>query len=260
MGSYQMTFMRYEKKYLLDDSQYNEFIKKTGGRLVPDDYGTTTICNIYFDTPDAQLIRASLDKPVYKEKLRLRSYGKVVKDGPVFLELKKKYQGIVYKRRENMVLSEAEGYLLRHEKPGVDTQILREIDWFLQFYKNIEPAMYIAYDRIAAYDIQEPELRVTFDWNIRFRDQELDLKKGTWGQQILEEGQQLMEIKIPGAMPVWLSGILDQLHIYPISFSKYGRAYRMQSEEKGKEDSKKAEMRQLQCIPDREEKGGRHYA
>ena len=99
MGSYQMTFIRYEKKYLLDDSQYNEFIKKTGGRLVPDDYGTTTICNIYFDTPDAQLIRASLDKPVYKEKLRLRSYGKVVKDGPVFLELKKKYQGIVYKRR-----------------------------------------------------------------------------------------------------------------------------------------------------------------
>lgn len=84
MGSYQMTFKRYEKKYLLDDSQYKEFVKSTSGRLIPDQYGTTTICNIYFDTPDARLIRASLDKPVYKEKLRLRSYGTPKKDGLYF--------------------------------------------------------------------------------------------------------------------------------------------------------------------------------
>ena len=122
------------------------------------------------------------------------------------------------------MLSEAEGYLLRHEAPGVETQVLREIDWFLKYYRDIRPAMYIAYDRIAAYDTQKPELRVTFDWNIRFRNQELDLKKGTWGQQILEEGQQLMEIKIPGAMPVWLCELLDQLCIYPVSFSKYGKS------------------------------------
>jgi len=115
MGSNQMTFERYEKKYLLDEIQYKEFIKRTGGRIVPDEYGTTTICNIYFDTPDARLIRTSLEKPVYKEKLRLRSYGTPGKDGPVFLELKKKYKGIVYKRRESMVLSEAEGYLRRRE-------------------------------------------------------------------------------------------------------------------------------------------------
>lgn len=239
MGSNQMTFERYEKKYLLDEIQYKEFIKRTGGRIVPDEYGTTTICNIYFDTPDARLIRASLEKPVYKEKLRLRSYGTPGKDGPVFLELKKKYRGIVYKRRESMVLSEAEGYLLRHEAPGVETQVLREIDWFLKYYRDIRPAMYIAYDRIAAYDTQKPELRVTFDWNIRFRNQELDLKKGTWGQQILEEGQQLMEIKIPGAMPVWLCELLDQLCIYPVSFSKYGKAYRMQQAEERKDEGGK---------------------
>lgn len=236
MGSYQMTFKRCEKKYLLNDNQYKELVKRTGGRLIPDAYGTSTICNIYFDTPDFLLIRTSLDKPVYKEKLRLRSYGTPKKDGPVFLELKKKYKGIVYKRRESMVLSEAEGYLLRHEAPGVESQILREIDWFLQYYKDIKPAMYIAYDRIAAYDVLEPELRVTFDWNIRFRNQELDLRKGTWGQQILEEGQQLMEIKIPGAMPVWLSRLLDQLHIYPVSFSKYGKAYQIQNTEERKQE------------------------
>ena len=239
MGSNQMTFERYEKKYLLDEIQYKEFIKRTGGRIVPDEYGTTTICNIYFDTPDARLIRTSLEKPVYKEKLRLRSYGTPGTDGPVFLELKKKYKGIVYKRRESMVLSEAEGYLLRHEAPGVETQVLREIDWFLKYYRDIRPAMYIAYDRIAAYDTQKPELRVTFDWNIRFRNQELDLKKGTWGQQILEEGQQLMEIKITGAMPVWLCELLDQLCIYPVSFSKYGKAYRMQQAEERKDEGGK---------------------
>ena len=155
MGSNQMTFERYEKKYLLDEIQYKEFIKRTGGRIVPDEYGTTTICNIYFDTPDARLIRASLEKPVYKEKLRLRSYGTPGKDGPVFLELKKKYKGIVYKRRDSMVLSEAEGYLLRHEAPGVETQVLREIDWFLKYYRDIRPAMYIAYD-LSLIHISEP--------------------------------------------------------------------------------------------------------
>ncbi|MFQ7549338.1 MAG: VTC domain-containing protein [Blautia marasmi] len=113
------------------------------------------------------------------------------------MELKKKYKGIVYKRRESMVLSEAERYLLRREMPGVETQVLREIDWFLQYYKDIRPAMYIAYDRIAAYDMEEPELRVTFDWDIRFRSRELDLRKGAWGRRILEEGQ-LMEIKFQG--------------------------------------------------------------
>ena len=133
----------------------------------------------------------------------------------------------------------ADRYLLRHEKPGVETQVLREIDWFLKYYRDIRPAMYIAYDRIAAYDTQKPELRVTFDWNIRFRNQELDLKKGTWGQQILEEGQQLMEIKIPGAMPVWLCELLDQLCIYPVSFSKYGKAYRMQQAEERKDEGGK---------------------
>ena len=143
MGSNQMTFERYEKKYLLDEIQYKEFIKRTGGRIVPDEYGTTTICNIYFDTPDARLIRTSLEKPVYKEKLRLRSYGTPGKDGPVFLELKKKYKGIVYKRRESMVLSEAEGYLLRHEAPEWRHRCCGRLTGF-KYYRDIRPAMYIA--------------------------------------------------------------------------------------------------------------------
>lgn len=224
-NGYQATFERFEKKYLLNGRQYREIRERTGDRLVTDEYGESTICNIYFDTPDARLIRTSLEKPVYKEKLRLRSYGIPGKDAPVFVELKKKYKGVVYKRRESMMLSEAEAYLLFREKPGFESQVIREIDWFMSYYGSVRPAMYISYKRIAQYDMENPALRVTFDSDICWREEELDLRKGAWGQPVLDGGQRLMEIKIPGAMPLWLGDILDELSIYPVSFSKYGRAY-----------------------------------
>lgn len=224
-NGYQATFERYEKKYLLKGRQYKEFLHRTEERLVTDEYGKTTICNIYFDTPDSRLIRASLEKPIYKEKLRLRSYGTPEKESEVFLELKKKYKGVVYKRRESMVLSEAENYLLHHITPGFESQVLREIDWFLRYYGDIIPSMYISYERIARYDRDNPALRVTFDSNILWRREVLDLKDGSWGDELLNPGECLMEIKIPGALPLWLGKILDELEIYPVSFSKYGHAY-----------------------------------
>lgn len=196
--------------------------------LVADEYGKSTINNIYFDTPDARLIRTSLEKPIYKEKFRMRSYGIPKEEDNVFLELKKKYEGIVYKRRETMILSEAENYLYYQNNPGFETQVLKEIDWFLDFYKPIEPAMFISYERIALYGRENPNIRVTFDENIVWRDEELDLKKGSWGNPLLKSGQYLMEIKIPDAMPLWLSELLDNLKIYPNSFSKYGKAYQNQ--------------------------------
>lgn len=196
--------------------------------MVVDQYGEKTVCNIYFDTPDSRLIRTSLEKPVYKEKLRLRSYGTPERNSTVFVELKKKYKGVVYKRREDMVLSEAEAYLYQGWKPGFSSQVLREIDWFLKYYGQITPAMYISYERIAMNEVKDSGLRVTFDTNILWRKEELNLKEGSWGNPILEPGQRLMEIKIAGAMPLWLGEILDKLYIYPVSFSKYGRAYQDQ--------------------------------
>lgn len=225
MSSIQMTFKRYEMKYLFDETKYRRLLRKLEGKLVADEYGNTTICNIYYDTPDSRLIRTSLEKPVYKEKLRLRSYGTPGRDGTVYLELKKKYKGVVYKRRETMVLDEAVRYLEQGQTPGFDSQILHEIDWFLDYYQSIHPAMHISYDRIAMYGVENPGLRVTFDTNILWREEELDLKKGSWGQSLLQPGQRLMEIKIAEAMPVWLSDILDECAIFPVSFSKYGRAY-----------------------------------
>lgn len=179
MQDYPMTFKRYEIKYLLSDKTYEKLWQRLEGNAKTDKYGNTTICNVYFDTPDSRLIRTSLEKPVYKEKLRLRSYGTPHREGMVFVELKKKYQGVVYKRRETMVLSEAEDYLLKAKQPGVDSQVLREIDWFLKYYRQLQPAMYISYERIAMYGIKDPSLRITFDRNILWRDKEINLQKGS---------------------------------------------------------------------------------
>ncbi len=230
-------FERIEKKYLLDEYQYIELQKVLKGRFQIDNYGKTTINNIYYDTPDSLLIRRSIEKPVYKEKLRVRAYGRADEDTKVFIELKKKYKGVVYKRRTSMKLKDSEQFLACEIKPGKSPQIENEIQYFMNFYNGIAPAMYIGYDRIAMFGIENNDLRITFDTNIRYRQYDLRLDKGSEGEQLLEPGQTLMEIKIPGAMPLWLSKELSRLRIFPTSFSKYGRAYAKvftQAAEKGK--------------------------
>lgn len=221
----QEVFKRYEKKYMLTREQYNQLLSRLITYFCPDSYGKHTICNIYFDTPDYLLIRRSLDKPIYKEKLRLRSYGPANEDGTVFLELKKKYDGVVYKRRIPMTFQEANHYIYQGKKPEKNSQILQEIDYAYQFYQ-VEPRVYLAYERMAFYGKENPNLRVTFDMNIRARQTELSLAKHTHGTRLIEEDEILMEVKIPQAMPVWLSQVFSELNIYPVSFSKYGMYYK----------------------------------
>lgn len=227
MSKYQGVFKRFEKKYLLSSAQYQALIGRLADQMKMDRYGKTAILNVYFDTPDHRIIRRSIEKPPYKEKLRLRSYGVPQEDDRVFVELKKKYDGIVYKRRVGMSLKGAEQYLYDREEPEKPCQITNEISWFLREYPGLVPAMVISYDRTAFSGIEDKNLRVTFDSNLLWRDQDLFLEKGAFGTALLEPGQRLMEIKIPGAMPVWLAHALDELRIYPVSFSKYGRAYGM---------------------------------
>lgn len=226
MAQYQDVFERVEKKYLLERDTYRELSRRLKTYIKEDEYGKTSICNIYYDTPDSRLIRRSLEKPVYKEKLRLRSYGVPQEDSTVFVELKKKYKGIVYKRRVDMPLTHALAFLNRRIllRPNM-SQIQREISWVLRYYPQLGPAMFLSYDRVAAYGIEDPGLRITFDESILYRTQQLDLRAGIWGRELLEPGMCLMEIKIGGSMPLWLAEILDDLHIYPVSFSKYGGAY-----------------------------------
>lgn len=225
MKQVQEIFKRYEKKYLLDEKSYRLISRGLEGRMLPDEYGESIIRSLYFDTPDRRLIRASLEKPVYKEKLRLRGYGAPGKQDAVFVELKKKYKGVVYKRRVDMPLCEAEDYLINKKGAANPSQITAEIDWFLSFYPNIEPAMLIACKRTAFYGIRDENLRVTFDRDILWKDGAPRLDARLCGTPLLSPGIRLMEIKIPGAMPLWLSALLGCAGAYPVSFSKYGRGY-----------------------------------
>ncbi len=225
MAGFKDVFQRIEVKYLLDDEQYKKLLKKLENIAAIDSYGKTSILNIYFDTPDYTLIERSLEKPKYKEKLRLRTYGVASDDTNAFIEIKKKYDGVVYKRRISMKYKEAIDYLVNGKPLKEKSQISNEIDYFLKFYKGIRPAMAISYDRIAMAGIYDPDLRITFDSNIRWRTDKLSLKEGNTGKEILLPGQHLMELKIAGAMSIELAKILDELNIRQTSFSKYGRGY-----------------------------------
>lgn len=225
MKKQQDIFQRYEKKYVLSPGQYGAFWDMAAPHITVDEYGETDILSLYMDTPDRRLIRTSLEKPVYKEKLRLRSYGIARAGSTVFLELKKKYKGIVYKRRVALKLEEARAYLLEGHPVSQPCQITREIDWFLKYYENILPSMHISCKRIACYGLEDSNLRVTFDRDICYRETHLFPDSGAWGEVLLQPGQRLMELKIPNAMPLWLSSILSDLEIYPQSFSKYGQGF-----------------------------------
>ncbi len=218
-------FERHELKYLVNSKQRSILEQAMQEYMVPDEYGESTICNIYFDTPNYRLIRRSLEKPVYKEKMRLRSYGPASSDQDVFLELKKKYQGIVYKRRISIEENTAMHFLSGEQPLPKSSQIGSEIEYFIQFYGDLIPAAYICYDRTAMFGKDDPDFRITFDKNIRWRTDNLTLTSTPGGRQILPAGYSLMEIKTAASIPLWMTELLTKNHIYQTSFSKYGKAY-----------------------------------
>lgn len=218
-------FERYEIKYLITNRQRKTIMNAMQEYMKPDEYGKSTICNIYYDTPDYYLIRHSLEKPVYKEKLRVRSYGTASSGDSVFVELKKKYQEVVYKRRVSLPEREAMFYLGSDASGGLDGQIGNEIDYFRFFYKDLSPKVFISYDREAFYDKEDDSFRVTFDENIMWRDRDLSLTKPPYGRMILPPDTSLMEVKTSGGIPLWMTSVLSENGIFKTSFSKYGRAY-----------------------------------
>lgn len=222
---YQNVFKRYEIKYLLTKEQCQWIKEKMKDHMIGDKYGRNTICNIYYDTPNYLLIRRSIEGPVYKEKLRVRSYGVANENSEIFVELKKKFKKVVYKRRISMDLQQAKNYLHKGIKDQ-DSQIIHEIDYFMKEYNRPEPKVFISYEREAFYDKNDHDFRVTFDTNILWRDYDLSLCKGIYGQSILENNQVLMEIKTGTAIPLWMTALLDEKRIYKTSFSKYGNAYK----------------------------------
>ena len=224
MCEVQSCFERYEKKYMMTPAQYRAVRQGMKSCMIPDIHPRYTICNVYYDTDHYELIRTSLEKPVYKEKLRLRSYGVSGGRDPVFVEIKKKFDGVVYKRRITMEIRDAVSYL-NGTRTGDGSQISREVDWFLRYYRP-EPKVFLAYDREAWAAADGGELRITFDTAIRVRSNDVDLRSGDHGVPLLEEDLILMEIKIPGTVPLWLSRLLSENCIFPTSFSKYGMYYK----------------------------------
>ncbi|MBQ3356210.1 MAG: polyphosphate polymerase domain-containing protein [Oscillospiraceae bacterium] len=224
MNQLQTCFKRYEKKYLLTRAQYLAVRLGMATYMTPDAHPHYTISNVYYDTEHYDLIRTSLERPVYKEKLRLRSYGVPAERDSVFVEIKKKYDGVVYKRRVTMPMQDAASWL-SGVSDGSGSQISREIEWFLRLYRP-EPKVMIAYDREAWAAADGGELRITFDTGLRARDNDVDLRFGDHGLPLLPDDRILMEVKIPGAAPLWLTRLLSENRIFPTSFSKYGTYYK----------------------------------
>ncbi len=227
-------FKRCEIKFLITDLQRTAMMKPLLRNMHPDEFGKSTIRNIYFDTPDFRLIVNSLEHPLYKEKLRLRTYGKANQSTPAFVEIKKKYDGIVYKRRVQMPLAQANEYL-GGGAPPVRSQITNEIDFFLRRYELLTPQVLITYNREAFFANDESDLRITFDNDILWRDCDVSLCGGIYGKKILPPNMSLMEVKTSGSMPLWLVEFLNRNEIYKTSFSKYGRAYMQMRSDLNKE-------------------------
>ena len=256
----EMKFKRYEVKFKINRSQYEKIQDELREHMTPDKHGRSTIFSLYFDTPDYRLIRRSMEHPDYKEKLRLRSYGLVSPEQPVFLELKKKYDKVVYKRRIEMTEPEAVEFCRRasgeqytawnhrvnseedlYEEAGgqdevgrseirqesySDRQIKKEIRYALQFYPSLKPRMLLSYEREAWYEKGNHDFRITFDQNLLWRETDLDLHTGVFGKQIIPEDEIIMEVKTGMGIPLWLTQILTREKIYKTSFSKYATAYR----------------------------------
>lgn len=249
MATFTDTFERKEVKYRLNAAQHRAVLEALEGRMAADEYGRTRITSLYMDTPRRDLIARSLEKPLYKEKLRVRWYGTPKSSERVYVEVKKKYKGIVYKRRVGCSNAASQAYLVGRMPyedacarfPLADAaqqeesltshslQIAREIDQFVARYGNLRPSMYIVCERTAYAPLpggEADDLRITFDTGIAYRDvlQAGDRTRSSY-HPLLGLGEAIMEIKTAGAFPLWLVDALNGCESYPSSFSKYGAAY-----------------------------------
>lgn len=300
MAAYSSVFKRVEKKYRIGAAERAAVEAAAGGPMAVDAYGRTRITSLYLDTPERSMIARSVEKPLYKEKLRLRAYGDAagvalmgafgagpivrepgglpLSDGevetrvaaglqvpgaaaalPVFFGIKKKFKGIVYKRRLALTLPATLAFVsgLPYEQAcarwplsdaalaaaalsPVTRQIARELEVAMDRWLPLVPSMGIACDRVAwAYrpemfqeregdELFDSELRITFDDCLEYLD--CHRFRSPW-RPIIESSESVMEIKSAGPYPPWLVEVLSAERIYPASFTKYGNAYQLAAAE-----------------------------
>lgn len=217
------SFKRYEIKYLITINQYINLMNYLSDKVEKDMVYKSTIYNVYYDTDNFELIRKSIEKPIYKEKLRIRSYNKPTLDSSVYVELKKKYDHIVYKRREKIAYK----YVLNNSfLEGAETQIDKEIKYFNDFYGGLTPKMFLSYERVAYYFKIDKQIRITFDTNIKYRTENVNLLPSISDIKLLPNNLVLMELKVPFSIPYDLAKYLSSEKIFKTPFSKYGTAYK----------------------------------
>lgn len=217
------SFKRYEIKYLITINQYINLMNYLSNKVEKDVFYKSTIYNVYYDTDNFELIRKSIEKPIYKEKLRIHSYNKPTLDSSVYVELKKKYDHIAYKKREKIAYK----YVLNNSfLEGAETQIYKEIKYFNDFYGGLTPKMFLSYEREAYYFKDDKQIRITFDTNIKYRTENVNLLPSISDTRLLPNNLVLMELKVPFSIPYDFAKDLSSEKIFKTPFSKYGTAYK----------------------------------
>lgn len=233
------SFRRYECKFLITKSQMDQLLEKLQDLVYKDPYcekkSSYCIANIFYDTPNKDIIRQATSKPKFKEKFRIRCYEEdVKKTSPVFVEIKRKMNQVVTKRRIALSLEELDpflnGQMVTNKNEYLDLQIAKELQYFIKTH-DLKPSYYLRYDRIAYYLKEQPSIRITFDFNVIVRDYFLNFTDSTSGKKLLPDDIYILEIKNNGAIPLWLCHILSEIKIYKTSFSKVGRYYQNNSKE-----------------------------
>lgn len=224
------TFKRYEKKYIISKEKLDKIMPSLLEYMELDPFcingGEYRIYSIYYDTVNHDIIRQNSSKPVYKEKMRVRSYyDKHNPEDKVFMEIKKKSDGIGNKRRIKLKIKEIEPFvnegILPETNDYLSSQVARELQYFLKKNK-VAPALYVQYDRLALFGKEDKDFRMTFDRNVRTRRSNFEFGERDEDELLLPDGNYIMEIKILGAMPLWLTRILSENELFSRGFSKYG--------------------------------------
>ena len=220
-------FLRNEKKYILSQEKYEKITEKLKDFILPDKYPFNQMMTVYYDNDDYRLIKRSIEKPLYKEKLRIRSYSPPLDNDKVFVELKKKFDGVVYKRRTEAIYKDVLNNI--YDCKFDDKQVEKEIKYLFSIYKDLKPKIFISCDRTYYIGKNNKNLRITFDDNLKYRLGDAYLNKNINDKLLTDK--KIMEIKIDGAIPLWFSRILNETEIYPSSFSKVGFAFLKEKED-----------------------------
>lgn len=221
-------FRRREQKYLITTKQYEELVDRISPYMRPDKFGNNgkyTVTSLYFESNDWKIYYETKNKLKYRQKLRLRVYDDAALDSTAFFEVKQKHKKVVNKRRMRLPLSEAYRYIYfpnrsLEEFETSNLQVLREIDYFRNLY-HLEPEMVVSYDRHALHHKEDADLRMTFDFNLRCRDDDLQLANGSYGDLFIDEDLVVLEVKVNDSVPLWLARILQELGCEQRSASKF---------------------------------------